>query len=335
MEIKSFFPLQQYNTFRVNVRAKGFVEINYPDSLGLLFEKILPRYDDYLILGGGSNLLFTRDFEGLVIHMNLKGIEIMEEDEKDIRLRVKAGEDWTQFVDYCVANGWGGVENLALIPGQVGAAPVQNIGAYGVESGDVIESVEAFDLKTGKMASFTNKDCEFGYRNSIFKTHFPARYLITAVVFSLSKVSPLQLNYGALKQELRSVVAPTYRHVAEIVKHIRRTKLPDIEEIGSAGSFFKNPVLTKEHFYSLQENYPEIPSYTVSDGVKVPAGWLIEQCGWKGFRQGHIGVYPRQALVLVNYSDASGSELKQLAERIREDVYKTFAINLIPEVTII
>ncbi len=335
--IKEKIAIEALNTFGIKAKAKYFTEITSEREAKALAQDEIRNYSKHLILGGGSNVLFTDDFSGLVIHQKIKGKEIVEEDKKKCLLKVGAGEDWPAFVDYCVDRDWGGIENLALIPGQVGAAPVQNIGAYGCEVKDVIDTVEAIDLKTGKKRIFSNKECEFGYRDSIFKKELKDRYLITAVNFVFYKNADLHLDYGSIRDVLKQMnpAKVTYKTVAEAVKKIRRQKLPDVEETGSAGSFFKNPVLDGEQFEFLKAENTDMPFFKTEEGYKIPAGWLIDQCGWKGYREGNYGVYPRQALVLVNYGGASGKEIADLAWRIRDDVEKHFGIRLQPEVTVV
>ena len=330
-------PLGNLNSFQINARARAYIKIESEEDAITLIQGELKNYQDYLILGGGSNLLFTDDYDGLVLHVALRGIEILQEGEEFCMVKAGAGEDWSEFVDYCVEKGWGGIENMALIPGQVGAAPVQNIGAYGREVKDVIESVEAIDLQTAEKRTFSNAECRFGYRNSVFKHELKGRYLITSVTLRLSRQADFHLDYGSIRDVLREKDpdAITYKTVADTVKQIRTSKLPDVSELGSAGSFFKNPVLAEEDFEYLKAENPDMPFFKQSDGYKVPAGWLIEQCGWKGYRHENYGVYPWQALVLVNYGGASGKDIADLAWRIRDDVLQYFGIRLQPEVTVI
>ena len=337
VKIETDFPLTSLNTFRVPAKTSYFTAIEFYDEALDVIENVLPEMKAFLILGGGSNVLLTSDFEGLVLHQAMRGISVLEETDDSCRLKVAAGEDWSDFVDYCVARGWGGIENLAMIPGQVGAAPVQNIGAYGREVKDVIEHVEALDLKTGEYRRFSNQECEFGYRSSIFKTKLKNKYLIMEVVFKLHKEPLFFLDYGSIRDELEQQLTTeiTFQSVALAIKNIRSRKLPDVNKIGSAGSFFKNPLLTKARFENLQDKFPEMPFFKVKEGYKIPAGWLIDQCGWKGHTRDNFGVYPHQALVLVNYSNASGKAIFELSEEIRLDVSKKFGIELEREVTVI
>ena len=284
-------------------------------------------------------MLLTKDIEKLVVHLNLKGISIDRENHNDIYLTVNAGENWHEFVLWCVSQNYGGIENLSLIPGNVGTCPIQNIGAYGVEVKDTITRVEAIDIKTGKLIEFSNTECKFGYRNSIFKNEAKGKYIITSVSFLLTKDEHnLNTSYGAIETELASkkITNPTIKDVSDAVIAIRQSKLPDPKKIGNSGSFFKNPVISKEHFDKLQSTFPSIPSYVISDTeIKVPAGWLIEQSGFKGKRFGEYGVHEKQALVLVNYGDATGKEIYELAQEIQNTIEKKFDINLEIEVNII
>jgi len=291
-----------------------------------------------LILGGGSNILFTKDFEGIVVKISDKGIMKITETEEHVFLNVQAGVDWNEFVDYCLKNNHGGVENLALIPGNVGSSPIQNIGAYGAEVKDVIESVEVVNIETLQMFELTNDECKFGYRNSIFKNELKGKVIIVSVTFKLDKIHKLNLEYGALKQELkdRKIDKPTIQDVAKAVSDIRRCKLPDPKEIGNSGSFFKNPSLHNDAFTKLKSAFPDIPSYAQADNTfKIPAGWLIEQCGWKGHREGDTGVHAQQALVLVNYGNATGKEILDLAKNIQKSVLDKFAVELEMEVNVV
>jgi UDP-N-acetylmuramate dehydrogenase len=290
------------------------------------------------ILGGGSNILLTKDIEALVIHPGIKGITIKEENEETVVLEVGAGEVWHDFVMHCVSNGYGGVENLSLIPGTVGAAPMQNIGAYGVEIKSVVESVGAVDIENGEKRVFSNAECEFGYRESVFKKAFKNKYVITGAIFRLSKKPVLNAAYGDVQKTLQEMGAqtPTIRDVSEAIMSIRRSKLPDPAEIGNAGSFFKNPEIPVAQFAHLRETFPEVPGYPVdAETMKVPAGWLIEKAGWKGYREGEIGVHARQALVLVNYGGGTGAQIKALSEKIQESVAGKFGIRLNAEVNFI
>ncbi|OSY89114.1 UDP-N-acetylenolpyruvoylglucosamine reductase [Tenacibaculum holothuriorum] len=335
MNIQENISLKEYNTFGINVIAKRFVSI---DSLYSL-QQLLKEEQDLFLISGGSNMLLTSDIEKLVVHLNLKGISIDRENHNDIYLTVNAGENWHEFVLWCISQGYGGIENLSLIPGNVGTCPIQNIGAYGVEVKDVITKVEAVEKATGKLVEFSNEACEFGYRNSIFKNAAKGKYIITSVSFQLTKVEHnLNTSYGAINNELsgKGIENPTIKDISDAVISIRQSKLPDPKEIGNSGSFFKNPVVSKKHFEKLQKEYPAIPSYPVSEmEIKVPAGWLIEQSGFKGKRFGEYGVHEKQALVLVNYGNASGKDIYELAQTIQKTIQKNFGINLEIEVNII
>jgi UDP-N-acetylmuramate dehydrogenase len=284
-------------------------------------------------------MLLTKDIEKLVVHIDIKGISVDSENHNDIYLTVNAGENWHKFVLWCVSNNYGGIENLSLIPGSVGTCPIQNIGAYGVEVKDTITKVEAVEIKTGKLVSFSLEECQFGYRNSIFKNEVKGKYVLTSVGFKLTKKEHnLNTSYGAIETELASkkVIKPSLKDVSEAVIAIRKSKLPDPKKIGNSGSFFKNPVISKTHFEKIQKEFPKVPCYHISDQeIKVPAGWLIEQTGLKGKRFGNYGVHEKQALVLVNYGNASGEEIYQLAKKIQREVQTAFNISLEIEVNII
>jgi len=335
MNVQQNISLKPYNTFGIDVKANRFIEITDKLQLKAVLEKnSLPL----LILGGGSNLLLTKDFEGLVIKNNIKGIDILEEDNQSIILKVGAGEIWHQFVMYSIEKGYCGIENLSLIPGNVGASPMQNIGAYGVEVKDLITQVEAVNLKDFSIKYFSNAECNFGYRTSVFKTTEKGKYFITAVTFKLSKTPNLNTSYGAIEGELneRGISNPTIKDVSDAVIAIRQSKLPDPLEIGNSGSFFKNPVVKESVKNKILENFENAPNYPQADGTyKMAAGWLIEQCGWKGKRIGDYGVHDKQALVLVNHGGAKGGDIYQLSEDIIQSVQQKFNITLEREVNII
>lgn len=333
MRIEENYSLENCNTFRLPVKSRWFMEYESEEEL----DKILR--DDYfheclsLHIGGGSNLLFLNDYNGIILHSQIRGISVVEEDESSVWLRIGAGEVWDDVIAYAVSKGWGGIENLSHIPGETGAAAIQNIGAYGVEIKDCIERVEAFNQLTGEKRVFTNTECEYAYRHSFFKKETNDPHIITYVVLKLTK-SPQTycLEYGQLRNELEGKPL-TPAVVRDTVIAIRRQKLPEPSELGNAGSFFMNPVIEAKQFEQLQQEYPHIPSYPASEGkVKVSAGWLIEQCGFKGKRYGQVGVYEKQALVLVHYGDASGNDIALLAESIRNAVRNKFGIELMPEV---
>lgn len=324
--------LRKYNTFGINETAEYLVRLDHELLLESLNELPQPLH----ILGGGSNVLLTGPLSGTVVLVALKGIHIIREDDQHVWIRCGSGEVWHEFVRYAIGNNFGGIENLALIPGTVGAAPMQNIGAYGVEVKDCIETVEAWRLDTGKKETYTAVECRFGYRDSIFKNELKGKTLITSVTFRLNKHHQLNSSYGAIREELKHMgVEATVQSIAEAVINIRRSKLPDPAEIGNAGSFFKNPVIDETTFQLLRSEFPSMPAYPAENGkTKIAAGWLIEQCGWKGFRDGEIGVHANQALVLVNYGIGKGDAILALSSKIMESVNARFGISLEREVQI-
>lgn len=336
MQFHQNFKLGHLNTFGIQSSADYFVEFHNTEELALLL-KAIPK-NPLMILGGGSNILITQPIQGTVLHNKIKGISIVEETEDDVVVNVGAGEVWHDFVMWAVNNNYGGVENLSLIPGSVGAGPMQNIGAYGVEIKDVLAQVEAFHIQKREIHNFTNAACEFGYRESIFKRYLKGAYVITHVTFRLSKSPKLNLDYGAIRDVLleRNITIPSIKDVSNAVIHIRQSKLPDPKVIGNAGSFFKNPAVTKEHYTELQTRFPDIPSFPLNTShVKVPAGWLIEQAGWKGKDFGNYGVHDKQALVLVNRGGATGKEIFDLSTKILEDIHQKFGIALEREVNVV
>ncbi len=325
--------LRPYNTFGVEAKASYLLEITDEEVLHTLRSSPLLQEQRRLILGSGSNLLFTRDYEGLILLNRLKGIEIPEEDDNQVTVRAASGEIWDDLVRYAVDHGWHGAENLSLIPGTVGAAAVQNIGAYGAEADTLIQEVRGISLPDGREKIFSNRQCLFGYRDSIFKSFGPGTFFITSVTFRFTKAGSPNLSYPALAEELQKEPYPSPAMVREAVIRIRRSKLPDPAETGNAGSFFKNPVLTKEDLETIRKKYPDIPSHKTEAGhFKVPAAWLIEQCGWKGIRESDYGTWPRQPLVIVNYGNATGREIDTFAERIAASVKERFGISLVREV---
>ena len=334
-ENKSLLP---FNTFGINAHAKFFVNIETVDQLRELIQSPTYKNNKHLVLGGGSNILFTKDYDGLLIKITIQGIEKLKETDTHVFLKSGAGVIWHELVMYCVDHNWGGVENLSLIPGTVGAAPMQNIGAYGVEIKNVVYEVECIDTISGETRLFNNEECCFGYRESVFKQELKEKYFISSVTLSVTKKNhQLNTSYGAIQETLsqRNVHNATIRDVSNAVIHIRQTKLPDPHVIGNAGSFFKNPIISAEHYHTLQQAYPEIPGYSpINQEVKVPAGWLIEQCGWKGKTFHNIGVHKHQALVLVNYGGGKGEEIFQLAEKIKHSVNEKFGVKLMSEVNI-
>lgn len=338
ISIREQVSLKAFNTFGIDVRARFFVEVTQPEDMMALLQ--LPVYQDNqrLVLGGGSNVLLTRDFDGLVIKNNLRGQRIDREDDQRVDLTVASGEEWHALVVRCVAQQWGGIENLALIPGTVGAAPIQNIGAYGVELKEVVQSVHGIDLTRGLARSFSASECRFGYRESIFKHAWKEKFFISSVTLTLTKKShALRTHYGAIDETLKKKnQLPSLQSICEAVIDIRSQKLPNPTQIGNAGSFFKNPSIDANAFEKLQNTYPSIPNYRAENQlIKIPAGWLIEQCGWKGKRIGSVGVHAQQALVLVNYGEGTGTAILDLARAIQHDVMEKFSIVLTPEVNII
>ena len=335
MKIQENISLKAYNTFGINVNAKRFIRV---DSVYQL-QQLLNIEKDVFLISGGSNMLLTKDIYKLVVYIDIKGISIDKEDDNFVYLTVNAGENWHDFVLYCVAQNYGGLENLSLIPGNVGTCPIQNIGAYGVEVKDTITKLEAINIETTKLHTFSNDNCNFGYRNSIFKNKVKGEFVITSVAFKLTKQNhKLNTSYGSIETELSSknIISPTLKNISDAVIAIRQTKLPDPKEIGNSGSFFKNPVIKKSAFINLQKDYPNIPSYTISENeIKVPAGWLIETAGFKGKRFGACGVHEKQALVLVNYGNASGKDIHGLAKKIQTHILNQFNIDLEIEVNVI
>lgn len=338
MQVQENISLQQLNTFGIEAEARYFAEIRSVEDLQTLLRDTRYNNTPKLILGGGSNVLMTGHFDGLVIKMGICGIEQVKQDENHAWLRIGAGENWHEFVMDTLNRGLSGVENLSLIPGTVGAAPMQNIGAYGVEICEVFEELEAVDISTRKLERFDNDLCQFGYRESIFKKELKGKHIITHVTLRLNRKPSFNTSYGAIRQTLeeRKITDLNARAISDAVIHIRRSKLPDPTVIGNAGSFFKNPVIGQSEFEQLQSRFPNVPHYAQPDGsIKVPAGWLIEQAGWKGKRVGQTGVHDRQALVLVNHGGAVGKEVVDLAMEIKQSVKDKFGIDISPEVNII
>jgi UDP-N-acetylmuramate dehydrogenase len=337
LQIQQNVSLKNFNTFGVEANARYFVEINHKDELAELFLDQQWLEAHILVLGGGSNMLLVSDFEGLVIRMNIRGIE-HRINHKEVFIEVGAGEVWNDLVNFCVIRNYAGLENLSLIPGSVGASPIQNIGAYGVELQDVFNSCCAFELAAGTFKTFTKADCGFGYRESVFKNELKGKYIIVSVKLQLSLVPHFNLSYGAIGQELaaRGITEPTIRDVSQVVSHIRVSKLPDPSTIGNAGSFFKNPVISAEAFGPLLDRFPGIVHYPApGNGVKLAAGWMIEQCGWKGKVVGNTGTWKNQSLVLVNHGGATGQEVFDFSSQIIDSVYTKFGVTLQREVNII
>ncbi|MAP55883.1 UDP-N-acetylmuramate dehydrogenase [Altibacter sp.] len=336
MHLEEYTSLKAYNTFGIDSKARYFIEIN---AISELIEVLKTHRNKTLfVLGGGSNMLLTKDINALVLHINLKGIEVVTEDEDRISLKVMAGENWHDFVMYCISHKYGGVENLSLIPGNVGTAPIQNIGAYGVELKDVFQSCTAVEVATGEIKVFNKEACDFGYRDSIFKTRFKGKYIITSVTLSLTKRNHLtHTSYGAIKEVLaeNNCTDPTIADISQAVIAIRQSKLPDPKILGNSGSFFKNPIIDTDAFKAFRLAFPDAPFYEVSPTeFKIPAGWLIEKAGFKGKRFGDAGVHEHQALVLVNHGNATGHEIWELALKIQREVKQKFGIYIEPEVNV-
>lgn len=337
MKIVSNYPLKNHNTFGISAYAKEFAQVHTVEELAQVVRE--NREKELFILGGGSNMLLTQDINALVIHIDLHGKDVVWQDDEYVHVKAMAGENWHEFVLYCIDQNYGGLENLSLIPGNVGTTPIQNIGAYGIEIKDTFVSCEAMEIATQQIRTFTKEECEFAYRESIFKGKLKNKYIITSVTFRLTKVNhKINTSYGDIAAELtkNGITVPTIKDVSNAVTAIRRSKLPDPKELGNSGSFFKNPIITVEEFEKAHLLHPQMPHYTLSDShVKVPAGWLIEQSGFKGKRFGDAGVHAKQALVLVNYGNATGQELLNLSRNIQQTVFKNFGINIEAEVNII
>lgn len=324
------------NTFGIEAYARRYVEYGSVEELQELIPQIVSE-SNILHVGGGSNLLFTQDFDGVVLHSGIKGIEVLNEEVVNdyVMVRVGAGEKWDDFVAWTVNSGLFGAENLSLIPGEVGASAVQNIGAYGVEAKDLIVEVECVDLHTGEIRLFHNADCHYSYRQSIFKKEVRGKYAVTHVTYRLSRIFYPHLDYGNIRAYLANEKDVTAAMVRQAIIDIRKAKLPDPDVQGNAGSFFMNPVVSLEKFKELQNTYPQMPYYEVEGGIKIPAGWMIEQCGWKGKSLGKAAVHDKQALVLVNCGGASGRDILQLCDAVRESVKNKFGIEIYPEVNVI
>ncbi|MCK8141769.1 UDP-N-acetylmuramate dehydrogenase [Flavobacterium sp. I-SCBP12n] len=337
MDIQHQFSLKKHNTFGIEAKAKQFVAIHTLEELKDILE--LKKSDKKFILGGGSNMLLTKDIDALVIHIDLKGKKIIKENEDFVWVESQAGENWHEFVLWTIDHNFGGLENMSLIPGNVGTTPVQNIGAYGTEIKDTFVSCEAIAVKDQVIKNFTKEECRFGYRESIFKNEAKDQYIITSVVFKLTKNNhQINTSYGDIISELakNNITNPSLKEVSNAVIAIRQSKLPDPKELGNSGSFFKNPILLKSEFEPIKQQFPEMKYYEISETeVKVPAGWLIEQAGFKGKRFGDAGVHKNQALVLVNYGNATGAEILQVSRNIQETILKKFGIRIEAEVNII
>jgi UDP-N-acetylmuramate dehydrogenase len=337
MKVSQNASLKSYNTFGIDVKAKTLISITSVDELISVLKKNYA--EDLFILGGGSNMLLTQNVDATVVHIDIKGIEIVRETEEFVFVKASAGENWHEFVLHTLHQNWGGLENLSLIPGNVGTSPIQNIGAYGVELKDHFVSCDAVDIQTLETVNFAAEECEFEYRNSIFKNKAKGKYIITSVVFQLRKTNhKLLTNYGAINEALKElgVDNPTIQDISSAVIKIRQQKLPDPKKIGNSGSFFKNPVVTDQEFEALKKQFPEIPNYPVGkNSIKIPAGWLIDKAGLKGYREGDAGIHKNQALVLVNYGEATGEEILNLSRKVQAKILTKFDIHLEPEVNII
>jgi len=336
MRIEQNFSLLNYNTFGIDARAVWFIEYDSKEELKQALGLELVKSNRWLHIGGGSNLLFLKDFDGVILHSNIQGIARVKEDEQSVTVEVGAGVIWDDFVDVAVQNGWGGVENLSLIPGETGASAVQNIGAYGVEVKDVIVQVKTVETETGIENVFSNEECRYGYRDSIFKNELRNRIIVTSVVFRLDKQPVYKLDYQHLEDEVKRRGAISLNSIRSTIVAVRQSKLPDPKDYGNAGSFFMNPVVPKLHFEQLKATYPEMPHYYISEAEeKIPAAWLIDRCGWKGRQVGNAGVHDKQALVLVNKGGATGEEIVHLAGEIQKSVKEKFGVELKPEVNYI
>ncbi len=337
MEIISPFSLKEYNTFGIEANAQKFVAVHSIEELKTILEQ--NQHEKKFILGGGSNMLLTKDIDALVIHIDIKGKQIIREDDDFVWVECNAGENWHEFVLWTISQDFGGLENMSLIPGNVGTTPVQNIGAYGTEIKDTFVSCDAIEIKSFKIKTFTNAECNFGYRESVFKNEIKDRFIITSVVFKLTKRNhKINIAYGDIQSELakNNISNPGLKDVSNAVIAIRESKLPNPKELGNSGSFFKNPIVSKKQFAPIHAKFPEMRFYEVSETeVKVPAGWLIEQAGFKGKRFGDAGVHKNQALVLVNYGNATGQEILAVSKNIQNTVYEIFGIHIEAEVNVI
>lgn len=337
MQIENNFSLKKYNTFGIEAKANQFVAVHSLNELKFILEN--HKTDTKFILGGGSNMLLTQDINALVIHIDLKGKRIIKEDADFVWVESQAGEAWHEFVLWTIDQNFGGLENMSLIPGNVGTTPVQNIGAYGTEIKDTFVSCDAMNISTQEMKTFVNNECKFGYRESIFKNEVKDQYVITSVVYKLTKHNhKINISYGDITKELEknNVVTPTLKDLSNAVIAIRQSKLPDPKELGNSGSFFKNPIISKDAFEKVHALHTDMPHYVISKTeVKVPAGWLIEQAGFKGKRFGDAGIHKNQALVLVNYGNATGKEILDVSKKIQDTIYKSFGIHIEAEVNVI
>jgi UDP-N-acetylmuramate dehydrogenase len=329
------YSLRKHNSFGLDIYSRYFIKLTEQQQVIDFIKSDLSNIRPMLIIGEGTNILFCKDFSGLTVHPKIPGIEKIKETSQYVTLRVGAGENWDSFVNFCVENNYGGIENLSLIPGSVGACPIQNIGAYGVEVRKVIEKIEAVDIETSEIKIFSNEECNFSYRNSIFKGKLKNKYIITHIVFKLNKTHDFVTSYGSIEKELDKFPETTILNIRTAIINIRKSKLPDLTEIGNAGSFFINPIVSLEQANSVKQYYPKMPYYKITKNeVKLSAAWLIEQSNWKGKRIGNVGTYKKNPLVLVNYGDATGTDIYNLAKRIQKSVKNNFAINLEMEVNV-
>lgn len=329
-----FYSLLSHNTFGIDATAAQFIEFQSESELTEIIREGVTH--PYLVIGGGSNLLFMNDYEGTVLHSAICGVEVLTDNEHEVLLRVGSGMIWDDFVAYTVEQGWQGLENLSMIPGEVGAAAVQNIGAYGVEVGEFIAHVDTISIADGSSRCFSQQECDYAYRNSIFKTVEKNKRVVTYVTFRLRKNAEYRLDYGNLRSKVEEKGALCPMNVRMAVKEIRAAKLPDVSQLGSAGSFFMNPVVSSEYARKMARHYPQMPQYATDDGkVKISAAWLIEQCGWKGKRVGNVGTYEHQALVIVNYGGATGREIAAFAKAVCDSVKEKFDVMLVPEVNMV
>ena len=337
MKIQKDYPLLPHNTFGMDVKASVFMEYSSVEELKTLLAQQTWVPGEWLHIGGGSNLLFTKDYPGTILHSAIKGFEVISENDEEVIVRAGAGEVWDDFVAYTVSQGWYGAENLSLIPGEVGASAVQNIGAYGMEAKDLIVNVETVEVATGKERIFENSECQYAYRESIFKHALKGQYIVTHVSYRLDKTPVYHLDYGNIRTELEKQGCQlTLQHVRNTIIDIRNAKLPDPQVQGNAGSFFMNPIVPRAQFEALLKDYPSMPHYILdNDRVKIPAAWMIDQCGWKGKQLGHAGVHSKQALVLINCGGATGQEVIALSEEIQQSVFQKFGIRIFPEVNFI
>lgn len=335
--IESNVPLKNFNTFGIDVSSKLFSQVENEDQVRNVIQSSEFSNNTSLILGGGSNLLFTKNFDGIVLRNHIQGIEVIEDTKQHVLVKVGGGVVWHEFVLHCIKKGWHGVENLSLIPGNVGASPMQNIGAYGVEVREVFHELEAIHLKTGEIHYFNNSDCRFGYRESVFKNKLKGEYLISRVIYKLLKKGDFTISYGAVEKQLENmgVQELSAKSISDAIIAIRQSKLPDPKKIGNSGSFFKNPIVDESSYEIIKSSFPDVVAYPAGKGfMKLAAGWLIEDAGWKGKTFGNYGVHKNQALVLVNYGGASGKEIYDLSEEILNSIKEKFRVKLEREVNI-